>query len=83
MKLHSGRMTDARDIVALADQINPEKITKHLDRGDNEKLQDVLKEVNHTISGGNFEDAFKGVFQTGTIPRENIQKIKEIIQNYR
>lgn len=83
VKLHSGRLTDARDVVALADQIKPEKVVGHLDRGDREKLADILKSVTQTMDSDNFEDAFKGVFQQGTLPRENIHKIQDIIQNYR
>lgn len=83
VKLHSGRLTDARDVVALADQINREKVVEHLDRGDRGKLAGILTSVNQTMDSDNFEDAFKGVFQQGTLPRENIQKIQDIIHNYR
>lgn len=80
IKLHSGRMTDARDVVALADDLEPQQIQKHIDRGDPEKLHDVLREVAETISSENFADAFKGVFQQGQLPEDNIQVIQAFIR---
>lgn len=81
VKLHSGRLTDARDVVALATDLDLDVLAKHLDRGDSEKLQQVLKRVESTIGSDDFEDAFKGVFQQGTLPENNIDKIQQFIQD--
>lgn len=80
VKLHSGRLTDARDAVALATDIDPTTVETHLDRGDQEKLQQVLAQVADTISSEDFPDAFKGVFSAKDLPEENIQTIHTIIQ---
>jgi len=82
VKLHSGRLTDARDVVALIQDTDLEKVEEHIDRGDQEKLKQVLENIEETVGDSNFEDSFKGVFQRGTLPEENIEKIQEFIQNY-
>lgn len=79
VKLHSGRLTDSRDAVALATDIDLGRLEKHLDRGDKKQLHEVLKEVRETISDPDFEDAFKGVFSQQELPDENIQTILEFI----
>lgn len=82
VKLHSGRLTDARDVVALIQDTDLEKVEEHIDRGDQEKLKQVLENIEEPVGDSNFEDSFKGVFQRGTLPEENIEKIQEFIQNY-
>jgi predicted nucleotidyltransferase len=83
VKLHSGRKTDARDVVALAENIDTRQLRRHLDRGDREKLEEVLDQVYSTVSSDNFQDSFKGVFQQGSLPRRKIQKIQGFIEEYR
>jgi hypothetical protein len=80
VKLHSGRLTDARDVVALIEDADMEEVEKHIDRGDQEKLQDVLENVQQTVSDSDFEDSFKGVFSQNTLPEQQIQRLQEFIQ---
>lgn len=82
VKLHSGRLTDARDAVALADDLDTEKVRNHLDRGDPDKLHGVLEKVGETITDQDFEDAFKGVFQQTSLPQDNIHVIKQLVDDY-
>lgn len=62
MKLHSGRLTDFRDIAALARDTNLEIIRKHLFIGDKKALQINLDNLERIVKDNNFIDAFKGVF---------------------
>ena len=62
VKLHSGRLTDARDIVALIQDAELKKVEEHIDRGDQEKLKQGLENIEQTVSDSDFEDSFKGVF---------------------
>jgi len=80
VKLHSGRLTDARDVVALIEDVDMEEVADHLDRGDQGKLQQVLENVEETVSGSGFEDSFKGVFSRGTLPEDRIQKLQEFLK---
>jgi hypothetical protein len=80
VKLHSGRLTDVRDAVALASDIDPQDVEQHLDRGDPEKLRQILEQVEDTITDDDFADAFKGVFSQTELPENKIQNIYDIVQ---
>jgi len=80
VKLHSGRLTDARDVVALIEDPDLEKVENHIDRGDQEKLRRVLENIEKTVSDSDFEDSFKGVFSQDTLPEQQIQQLQEFIQ---
>lgn len=80
VKLHSGRLTDARDAVALAGDLNVEELENHLGRGDLDRLREVLEGVAETITAEDFEDSFKGVFSTQTLPENDIETLHEFIQ---
>jgi hypothetical protein len=80
VKLHSGRLTDARDVVALSSEIDFDQVEQHMDRGDSERLDEVLEDVFETISGENFEDSFKGVFSQKELPSQQIEALRDFIQ---
>lgn len=81
VKLHSGRLTDTRDVVALIDGAEMEQVQTHIDRGNQDKVNQMLENIGETVSDSDFEDSFKGVFSQGTLPETQIQKLKEFIQN--
>ena len=81
VKLHSGRLTDTRDVVALIQNTDTEKIEKHIQRGDREKLEEVLENIKETVKDSDFEDSFKGVFSQGTLPESQIQKLQDAVNN--
>lgn len=62
MKVHSGRLTDFRDIAALAKGTNINTIKSFLFIGDQKALNALLKELANTVKNKNFIDSFKGVF---------------------
>lgn len=80
VKLHSGRLTDARDVVALIEDAEMEEVEKHIDRGDRERLRQVLENIEQTISDTDFEDSFKRVFSQNTLPTKQIQRLQGFIQ---
>lgn len=79
VKLHSGRLTDARDVVALAEEIDDDRIHEHLDRGEPEKLREVLSELRDVVQSDHFQDAFKGVFAQGELPHQKTERITGLI----
>lgn len=81
VKLHSGRLTDTRDVVALIQDADLNQVDKHIDRGDQEKFTQVLENIEQAVSDSNFEDSFKGVFSQGNLPEKQIQKLKDYIKN--
>ncbi|MEK6928199.1 MAG: hypothetical protein AABX11_07230 [Nanoarchaeota archaeon] len=62
MKIHSGRLTDFRDIAALAKDTNLETIKKFLFIGDLKALNENLNKLSKVVKDKNFVDSFKGVF---------------------
>ena len=81
LKLHSGRLTDIRDIVALSKDINFDIIKKFLWRGKKEIVKENIKKVLSAINNKNFIDSFKGAFieKKFDINMEEIKKFKDLI----
>lgn len=79
MKLHSGRLTDARDVVALADDVDFDRVAAALDRGDDEQLRAVLERVRDTIGSEDFRDAYKGVFTAEDLPEDRIAAVQAFL----
>ncbi len=82
MKLHSGRLTDFRDIAALARGTNLENIKKFLFIGNLKAVQNNLDKLEEVVKDKNFVDSFKGVFVEKKFDIdmkkvEQIAKIKE------
>ena len=61
-KIHSGRLTDFRDIAALARDTNLDLIRKFLFIGDLKIVNENLQKLNRVVNDKNFVDSFKGVF---------------------
>ena len=61
IKLHSGRLADARDLVVLGSQAEFDRIEQHLHRGDPEKLEEQIEQVLGRLEKDGFEDSFKSV----------------------
>ena len=79
-KIHSGRLTDFRDIAALAKDSDLNKIKKFLFVGNLTKIRDNLGNLNKVINDQKFVDSFKGVFMEKKfdIDLNQIKKISEL-----
>ena len=77
MKLHSGRLTDFRDIAALAKDTDLELIKKFLFIGNLNKVRENLSSLHKVVNNKNFVDSFKGVFveKKFDIDFEQVKKI--------
>lgn len=80
MKIHSGRLTDFRDIAALAKGSDIEKIETFSKRGDLKVVKRHLQELNRVVNDKNFRDSFKGVFleKRFDIDFKQVEKISEM-----
>ena len=80
MKLHSGRLTDFRDIAALAKETDLELIKKFLFIGNLKILEENLSKLHKVVNDKNFIDSFKGVFveKKFDIDFEQVKKISEL-----
>ena len=84
MKIHSGRLTDFRDIAALAKDTNLSLIKKVLFIGDLEKVNENLKKLNLVVNDKNFVDSFKGVFieKRFDIDFKQVERISKLKNNW-
>lgn len=80
MKIHSGRLTDFRDIAALARETNLDMIRKFLFIGNLKQIGQNLHNLNKVVNDKNFVDSFKGVFleKKFDIDLEQVRKISEL-----
>lgn len=83
LKIHSGRLTDFRDIVALCRNIDIGLIKKFLEVGDKNVLKENTKKLLSLIEERNFIDSFKGVFQEKkyNIDLNEVRKLKVVLEN--
>jgi len=79
-KIHSGRLTDFRDIAALAKETDLEIIKKFLFIGDLNVLKTNLSNLNKIVNSKNFIDSFKGIFieKKFDIDFEQVKRISEL-----
>lgn len=80
VKLHSGRLTDVRDVVALAAGADLAAVADHLYRGDEQRLRAVFDDALTTLQGENFADAFKGVFVREELPADTIDRVRAFLE---
>ncbi len=80
IKLHSGRLTDVRDIVALSTDIEEDKIKKYTDKGRKRDLFNTLQSIEKIIGREGFENSFKGVFSEKQMPIENIKRVNKLVK---
>ncbi len=62
LKIHSGRLTDFRDVVALAKNCDFDKISKLINTGNKKILKEHIKHLLSLLGKKEFIDSFKGVF---------------------
>lgn len=80
IKLHSGRVTDARDLVVISTRADFDRIDGHVHRGDPNEFRTRIDGVIETLEGENFEDSFKGVFRQKELPAEAIEELRSFLQ---
>jgi len=76
-KIHSARLTDFRDVAALARGSNIEVIKKFLFRGDVKKVRENLRELHKAVNNPKFVDSFQGVFMEKKFDVD-LEKVREI-----
>lgn len=70
LKIHSGRLTNLRDIVMLSDNIEKEKIPEIFARGDMTALKKIIDKFISDLNSGNFIDSLKGTFNIAGMGRK-------------
>ena len=82
LKIHSGRLTDFRDIVALCQNIEIEIIKEYTKIGNKNILRENIKKLLELIEKKEFIDSFKGVFQEKkyNIDLNEVKKLKKLLE---
>jgi len=80
LKIHSARMTDARDIAALCHDIDFDVVAKFMRIGNSDDIQDNLDRLLSYFKSDNFRDAFKGVFSIEKLPADNINNAIRLVE---
>ena len=78
MKVHSGRLGDMRDIVALM-PADEKKLDKHIKVGNMDKLKKSMQHQENFLKKQQFDDSFKGVFGVKAYNHNDIKKTKKLI----
>lgn len=81
MKLHSGRLSDMRDIAALAEDADFKAVKKHASVGNKDKLKTIIKNGIKVLSGPNFADGFKGIFGSQFYNKESVERAKKLLNS--
>lgn len=81
LKLHSGRLTDIRDVVALSKNINFDLIKKLIWKGKKEIVRSNIQKLLLTIGQKGFMDSFKGIFieKKFDIDIKEIRKLRRLL----
>ncbi len=81
LKLHSGRLTDFRDIAALAKNIDIALIASIIWQGKKELVKENIKKMIELIDTRAFMDSFKGVFMEKKydIDAKEIKKLQKLL----
>lgn len=80
LKLHSGRMADARDLLVLGTNAEYDRIGTHLHRGDPETLAERIESVLGVLEQDGFEDSFKGVFRQQELPGDELGELVRFLR---
>ena len=79
LKIHAARMTDARDIAALCQDIDYGLVERFVKKGNSNKIQENIKNLLVYLKSDNFKDSFKGVFSIEKLPINNINNAVKLM----
>lgn len=82
MKLHSGRLTDFRDAIALAHNMDIQAVAKFILSGNISVVKENLEKLSDAVENQNFIDSFKGVFaeKKFDVDLNEVRKLCKIFQ---
>jgi len=80
LKLHSGRLADARDLVIVGSEAELDRIEQHIHRGNSSQLAEQIERVLAELESDGFADSFKGVFQQKELPEDEIDELIQFLR---
>jgi hypothetical protein len=78
-KLHSGRETDLRDVLAIAEEINLDTVTPHLHRGDESALRAQLERGIEVLDSDELRHGFRSDFGASAVSESTVSDLKQYL----
>jgi hypothetical protein len=78
-KIHSGRETDLRDVLAVAEALDLDDVTPHLYRGDESALCDQLERNLELLDTEELRHGFRSDFGGSTVSQETVDRLREYL----
>lgn len=75
-KLHSGRVTDLRDVLAIAEEIDLKAVTPHLQRGNETALRDQLERGIQILESEELRHGYRSDFGASAISEETVTELQ-------
>ena len=78
-KLHSGRETDLRDVLAVAAEINLDAVTPHLRRGDDDALRMQLERGLDILTSDELKHGYRSDFGASAVSTETVNALRQFL----
>lgn len=78
-KLHSGRETDLRDVLAVAEEIDLATVTPHLRRGDEDSLRAQLERGLEILESEELKHGYRSDFGTSAVSEETVTSLQQYL----
>lgn len=75
-KLHSGRETDIRDVLAIAEEIDLTLVTPHLHRGDEPALREQLERAVEILRSEELKHGFRSDFGSAAVSTQTVTELE-------
>src|SRR6056297_1095684 len=80
-KLHSGRETDLRDVLAVAEEIDLDTVTPHLQRGDKSALREQLRRGLEIVESDELKHGYRSDFGASAVSEETVSALQEFLES--
>ncbi|WP_135305566.1 nucleotidyltransferase family protein [Haloarcula amylovorans] len=80
-KLHSGRETDLRDVLAVAEEIDLRTVTPHLQWGDEDALRKQLKRGLEILNSDKLKHGFRSDFGASAVSEETVTALRKYLSS--
>ena len=78
-KLHSGRETDLRDVLAIAEEIDLDTVTPHLHRGEKDELRTQLEHGIEIVESEELKHGYRSDFGASTVSTETVTDLQQYL----
>lgn len=78
-KLHSGRETDLRDVLAVVEEIDINTVTPHLRRGDGTALRAQLERGLEILAGEDLKHGYRSDFGASAVSTETVTNLQRYL----